>query len=83
MALIIPATVVKQMKAMPKADQDRIIDALGQVAENLAVRMPFVTEMAGEPGAWRLRKGDWRATFVIDGENVVVTRVGNRREIDR
>jgi mRNA-degrading endonuclease RelE of RelBE toxin-antitoxin system len=83
MALIIPAAILKQMKAMPKADQTRIIDTLEQVAADLTVRMPFVTEMVGEPGAWRLRKGDWRATFVIEGADVVVTRVGNRREIYR
>jgi mRNA-degrading endonuclease RelE of RelBE toxin-antitoxin system len=82
-ALIIPTAVLKQMKAMPKADQARIIDALEQVAENLTVRMPFVTEMVGEPGVWRLRKAAWRATFVIDGADVVVTRVGNRREVYR
>jgi mRNA-degrading endonuclease RelE of RelBE toxin-antitoxin system len=82
-ALIIPTPVLKQMKAMPKADQARIIEALEQVAADLTVRMPFVTEMAGEPGIWRLRKGDWRATFVIEGADVVVTRVGNRREVYR
>jgi mRNA interferase RelE/StbE len=82
-ALIIPTAVLKQMKAMPKADQARIIDALEQVAENLTERMPFVTEMVGEPGVWRLRKGDWRATFLIDGADVVVIRVGNRREVYR
>jgi mRNA interferase RelE/StbE len=82
-ALIIPTAVLKQMKAMPKADQARIIDAREQVAENLTERMPFVTEMIGEPGVWRLRKGDWRAIFVIDGADVVVTRVGNRREVYR
>jgi mRNA-degrading endonuclease RelE of RelBE toxin-antitoxin system len=71
------------MKAMPKADQARIIDALEQTAADFATRMPFVTEMVGEPGVWRLRKGDWRATFVIEGADVVVTRVGNRREIYR
>ena len=71
------------MKAVPKADQARIIEALELVADNPAVRMNFVTEMIGEPGVWRLRKGDWRATFVIDGGDVVVTRVGNRREIYR
>lgn len=49
----------------------------------VTVRMNFVTEMIGEPGAWRLRKGDWRAIFVIEGADVVVTRVGNRREIYR
>ena len=83
MALIIPTAVLKQMKAVPKADRVRIIDALEQVADNLTMRMPFVTEMVGEPGVWRLRNGDWRATFVIDGADVVVTRVGNRREIYR
>jgi mRNA interferase RelE/StbE len=83
MALIIPSIALKQMKAMPKADQARIIEALEQVAADLTVRMPFVTEMIGEPGAWRLRKGDWRAIFVIEGADVVVTRVGNRREIYR
>ena len=83
MALIIPTTILKQMRAMPKADQARIIEALEQVAADLTMRMPFVTEMVGEPGVWRLRKGDWRATFVIEGADVVITRVGNRREIYR
>jgi mRNA-degrading endonuclease RelE of RelBE toxin-antitoxin system len=71
------------MKAVPKADLARIIDALEQVANNLTMRMNFVTEMVGEPGVWRLRKGDWRATCVIDGAEMVVTRVGNRREMYR
>ena len=83
MALIIPTAVLKQLTAVPKAHRARIIDALEQVADNLAMRMSFVTEMVGEPGVWRLRKGDWGATFVIDGADVVVTRVGNRREIYR
>ena len=83
MALIMPTTILKQMRAMPKADQARIIEALEQVAADLTMRMPFVTEMVGEPGVWRLRKGDWRATFVIEGADVVITRVGNRREIYR
>ena len=83
MALFIPGIVLKQMRAMPKADQARIIEALELVAADLTVRMPFVTEMIGEPGAWRLRKGDWRAIFVIEGTDVVVTRVGNRREVYR
>jgi mRNA-degrading endonuclease RelE of RelBE toxin-antitoxin system len=39
--------------------------------------------MIGEPGVWRPRKGDWRAIVVIEGADVVVTPVGNRREIYR
>ena len=68
---------------MPKGDQARIIEALEQVAADVTVRMPFVTEMIGERGGWRLRKGDWRAIFVIEGADVAVTWVGNRREIYR
>ena len=83
MALIIPGIVLKQMKAMPKADQARVLEALEQLAADFSVRMPFVTEMVGEPGVWRLRKGDWRAVFVIEGTDVVVTRVGSRREVYR
>ena len=83
MALIIRTAILKQMKAIPKADQLRIIEALELVADNPTMRMSFVTEMVGEPGVWRLRKGDWRATFVFEGDDVVVTRVGNRREIYR
>lgn len=82
-ALIVPTAVLKQMKTMPKADQARIIAALEQVAADPTARMPFVTEMVGEPRVWRLRKGDWRATFIIEGADVVVTRIGNRREIYR
>jgi mRNA interferase RelE/StbE len=82
-ALIFPTMILKQMKAMPKADQARIIEALEQVAADPTVRMPFVTEMIGEPDAWRVRKGDWPAIFVIEGADVVVTRVGNRREVYR
>jgi mRNA-degrading endonuclease RelE of RelBE toxin-antitoxin system len=75
--------VLKQMKSMPKADQARNIAALERVARDPTARMPLVTEMVGEPDVWRLRKGNWRATFVIEGADVVVTRVGNRREVYR
>lgn len=83
MALIIRIAVLKQMRAMLKADQARIVEAPEQIAADLTVRIPFVTEMVGGREVWRLRKGDWRATFVIDGSDVVVTRVGNRREVYR
>jgi hypothetical protein len=71
MPLIIPGMVLRQMKAMPKADQARIIEALEQVAADLTVRMPFVTDMIGEPGIWRPRKSDSREIFVIEGADVV------------
>ena len=81
MPVIITPSALKQMKAMPKADATRMLAALEQVAADLTTRLPFVTEMVGQPGIWRLRKGDWRAVYVIEGVNIVVIKVGNRKEI--
>lgn len=79
---LIPAAM-KQLKAMPKAGSSRILAALEQVASDLNTRFSFVTEIVGRLGIWRLRKGDWRAVYTIEGDDVVVTRIGNRREIYR
>jgi mRNA-degrading endonuclease RelE of RelBE toxin-antitoxin system len=71
-------------RASMTAQRNRALPTDSIIPErSLTVRTPFVTEMVGEPGVWRLRKGDWRATFVIEGADVVVTRIGNRREIYR
>jgi mRNA-degrading endonuclease RelE of RelBE toxin-antitoxin system len=42
-----------------------------------------VTELVGADGLWRLRKGDWRAVFRIHQGDVIVDRVGNRKDIYR
>ncbi len=81
MALVIPPDVVKQLKALSKADRRRLLDALETVAAEPAKRFPFVAQMAGHSGLWRLRKGHWRAVFRIRHGDVVLDRVGHRGEI--
>ncbi len=83
MALIIPPDVLRQLIGMPKRDRERLIEALEMVAADPAQRFPFVTEMVGQSGIWRLRKGDWRAVFRWRQGDLVVDRVGNRREVYR
>lgn len=83
MALLIPPDVLKQLAAMPKADRKRLLDALESVAAAPTERLGFTTQMVGQPGVWRLRKGDWRAVYRIREGNVVVDRVGNRKEVYR
>jgi len=39
-----------------------------------------VKRLKGGEGA-RLRVGDWRIVFYIDGDSIVVSAVGHRREI--
>lgn len=83
MALLILPDVLRQLAGMPKRDRERMLMALETVAADLTVRQSFVTEMVGRPGAWRLRKGDWRAVYRIVEGDVVVDAVGHRREIYR
>lgn len=81
MALLIPPHVAKALAKMPKADAKRLLDALQAVAADPAFRQSFVTEIVGQTGAWRVRKGDWRAVFRVVEGDVVVDRVGHRREV--
>jgi mRNA interferase RelE/StbE len=74
---------VKALKVMPRADADRLRAALRQVAEQHPARLSFVTELVGGQGSWRLRKGDYRALYRIEGESLIVFEIGHRGEIYR
>jgi mRNA interferase RelE/StbE len=83
MGVIFSPDVLPQLAAIPKRDRERLLEALEMVAAEPQRRFSFITEMAGRPGVWRLRKGDWRAVYRIQGNDVVVDRVGNRRDVYR
>jgi len=72
-----------QLAALPKRDRERLLDALEMVAVEPSRRFSFVTELVGQPGVWRLRKGNWRAVFRRRGVDVVVDRVVNRKDVYR
>jgi len=83
MALIIPPDVLRQLVTIPKRDRERLLETLEMVAAEPAQRFPFVTEMVGKQGVWRLRKGNWRAVYRWRAADLVVDRVGNRRDVYR
>jgi mRNA interferase RelE/StbE len=83
MALLIPPHVLKQLAAMPKADRKRLLDALEAVAQDPTRRFAFVTQLVGQAGVWRLRKGDWRAVYRVYEGDVILDCVGHRREVYR
>jgi mRNA-degrading endonuclease RelE of RelBE toxin-antitoxin system len=83
MALLIPPAVFKQLASMPRNDAKRLMDRLERIAESPAARHPSVTALAGAPGSFRVRHGEWRAVFSIEGGDVIVDRVAHRREVDR
>jgi mRNA interferase RelE/StbE len=67
---------------MPQREAGQMMDRLKAIAAAPTEQHPSVIAMAGEPaGRFRVRQGEWRAVFRIDGEDVVVDRIGHRREV--
>jgi len=83
MTLLVPPSVEKQFASMPKADARRLRDRLEAIAAAPQAQHPNVRPLVGCPGSFRLRHGDWRAVFSIEGDDVVVDRVAHRREVYR
>ena len=83
MALLIPPTVFKQLAAMPKADARRLLYRLEKIADAPEKPHPNVVPLAGEPGVFRVRQGNWRAVFSIEEGDVILDRVAHRREVCR
>jgi mRNA interferase RelE/StbE len=83
MTLFIPPDVLEQLAAVPRADRRRLREALEMVAAAPANHFSFATQLVGRSGAWRLRKGDWRAFYRIREGDVIVEQVGNRKDIYR
>jgi mRNA-degrading endonuclease RelE of RelBE toxin-antitoxin system len=83
MAVIIPPDLLRQLAAVPRRDRERLLQALEMVAAEPARRFSFITELVGQPGVRRLRKGDWRAVYRMRGTDVILDRVGNRRDVYR
>ena len=66
---------------MPIGDQRSIVDglrALTAEAANLDIKA-----LAGHPGWFRLRIGDWRVVYFSDPPGIVVERIVNRRDLER
>jgi mRNA interferase RelE/StbE len=82
-ALVIPSGVFKQLAALPRADGRRLLDRLEGIATAPLALHPGVTALIGEPGAYRVRQGDWRAVFRIEDGDVLVDRIAHRREVYR
>jgi mRNA interferase RelE/StbE len=83
MALLIPPAVFRQLAAMPRDDARRLLDRLERIAAAPAGRHPNVVALAGTPGSYRVRQGDWRAVFSVEDGDVIFDRVAHRREVYR
>jgi len=71
----------RRWKKIDKETRDRIAAKLREYAEDPSryARKPIDPRI----GTYRFRTGEYRAIFDIDGENIVVLRIGHRKSIYR
>lgn len=69
----------KELRRITKSERKRIIEAIGQLAEN-----PFAGSIlkGSLRGIYRLRVGDYRVLYEL-GENILILRVAHRRSAYR
>jgi mRNA interferase RelE/StbE len=70
----------KDLKAMPKDESRGMYEALLELENGLKGDVKKLTNHWPE---YRLRLGNWRALFEIEGHKIVVYRIRHRREAYR
>jgi mRNA-degrading endonuclease RelE of RelBE toxin-antitoxin system len=66
---------------MPRGDARRLREKLERIAADPWARHPAAKPPVGTAGSYRVRQGDWRAVYSVENGNVIVERVGNRKEV--
>lgn len=70
-------------KDLPKISGDQ----KQRIKRAIEQKLPFFPHEFGTPlrhtlkGYWKLRVGDWRVIYRIEGKTLTILRIGHRREI--
>ena len=83
MNLVIESAALKALLKMPNGDAQALRQKLKVFAADPTAAHPWAKNFGG--GRGRIRHGDWRALYEIDGTRLTVTviKVGNRKEVYR
>ena len=71
---------LKDLRQVPAADAARILERIDQLRDGLAGDVKRLTKLARD---YRLRVGDYRVLFDVEGGRAVVWRVLHRRDAYR
>ena len=80
--LQIKQSAAKELEAVPLKDRRRIVRRIEALAKD--PRPPGCEKLSGQE-KYRVRQGDYRILLAVDDEqlNVVVVKIGHRRDIYR
>jgi mRNA interferase RelE/StbE len=73
----------KDLAKLPNADRERVERRIEAYAEAPEAAGHDVIPLAGARGLFRLRSGDWRVIFELDGDEMRILSVKHRREAYR
>jgi len=81
-SLFIKPSAAKEIEALPKTDRIRVIQRIQNLADN--PRPPGHEKLSGDD-RYRVRQGNYRILYTINGNELIVTivMVGHRREVYR
>lgn len=68
---------LKDLKAINKSDARRIVAKIEALRDDLAGDVKRLTDFTPE---YRLRVGDFRTLFEVEGNKVVIYRIVNRKD---
>lgn len=78
-SLLYTHKAVKDIRKLDKSVKDRIGQTLLRYKENPLYYAEALKDSS--LGSYRFRIGDYRVVFDIEGNDIIVLRVGNRKEI--
>ena len=73
----------KEFRDLPRETQQRFSSTLKLLAKDPRRRRAKcdVSKLSGVANAWRLKVGDHRGIYAIEGEDVIFTRFGHRKTV--
>jgi mRNA interferase RelE/StbE len=79
--ILFTSSAEREFRRLPRDVQRRFSDAFALLESNPRERRPGcdVRMLSGVSNAWRLRVGDYRGIYGIEGDDVVFTKFGHRR----
>ncbi len=83
LSLVYTRRALKDLAALSAADGQRMRERLKAYAAAPEAPGQDVNPLTGAAGNFRLRSGDWRALFSVSGDEMIVYRIGRRREVYR